>query len=118
MTCIPASKHTGKRGNVAVHQPLSECHAGGAKFFKSIAQRELLSILSDDGLSLYSEMLIIKVHATLFMHYALRLLLHTHIVGSSTTPAPALLWRPMDHMCNGRPALTNPVGCARRRSAS
>jgi hypothetical protein len=51
-----------------VLQRSSPCTAGGAKFFKSIAQRELLSILSDDGLSLYSEMLIIKARAA---HHAL-----------------------------------------------
>ena len=51
--------------------------AGGTKFFKSIAQRELLSILSDDALSLYSEMLIIKVHAAPPAH-DLNRMFHAH----------------------------------------
>lgn len=58
--------------------------AGGARFFKSIGQRELLSILSDDSLSLHSEMLIIKVQTGTACIMPV-LLLHVHTCASNSS---------------------------------
>ena len=46
-------------------RPIEPCggleSAGGARLLKAIAHKELTGIFNDDGLSLHSEMLIVKV---------------------------------------------------------